>query len=541
MDIVEKNKERNVFVVVGLVFLGFLSLFLKYDFVENLGQITYFYDDAYIHLGVAENFYNNGVPSSDGMSPSNGSSSPFWLLILTFANSIFNKEQMVMVPLGINILTSLGLVFFSIKTLFKLEVVTTFFGGIIAGLTILALVPVLPLTMVGMEHGMQSFLALAFLYYSNEYLQNMENKKTLYIMVVLGALISLTRYEMSLLVVIVAMFLIFKNKRFAGIKEPVVLLVLSATPVILYGFYMQYLGLSFFPDSVVAKGSSGDNMIGVILDTRPEAQLKKMPIIFMLILPYFAHIFTLLMQLRFKISKLFHPRTFLWATSAGVMALFQISFSMPTPVRYDAYLMAIGLIPLIDVTVLIFKRKICTSYIPGAIVLSLVFSLFMISKLALGHVMMIYGSQNIHDQQRETARFVKDFAQAKKVAINDLGMISYYTDSEIYDLEGLGTHEVALMKKNGTFSPSSISNKIETNGTDWVIIYDDWYKDGKYIPDTCIKIGTTILKMNLICGSDKVAFYYCGDDMIKAKEEFSLFSIGLSERTKDRAYAEISR
>jgi len=544
---IKELTNKDVFFSKCIVFTLFfvvLFLFLFNNYNTNLGVLTYFYDDAYIHLAIAENFATYGIPSSDGVSPSNGSSSPLWLMFLTSMFLLFDKETVTMIPMFVNVLTAIGLIYFFIKTIVDLKVVRSIDGIVIASVIYIALIPLFPLIQVGMEHGLQSLTAISFLYYSNKWIENRDNKdykKVLF----LAALLPLIRYEMSLLVFIVAVYGYVKSGKIEGsifiknkdISSSILILVIGATPVILYGVYMMSLGLSFFPDSVVAKGSSGDNMFGVIMDMRPESQAKKIPIIMMMILPYVSHIVIMMASLRLKVYKIATPKTMLWSISAGTMALFQMYFSMPTPVRYDAYLMAIGVIPLIEVTILIFKKKVCTSYIPGSIMLSSIFGILFVSKLALGHVMMIFGVNNIHDQQGQNALFIRDFAKAKKIVINDLGMVSYYTKTEIFDLEGLGTHEVALMKKNGTFSPEAISKKIETNGTDWVMIYDDWYKDGKYIPDSCIRIGKAVLRVNLICGSDEVAFYYCGKNTKKAKQNFLNFSKTFKKNTEDRAYA----
>lgn len=549
------NFNTTAFGILSLGFLVALSFFLVNNYQTNLGKITYFFDDAYIHLAIAENFAIHGIPSSDGISPSNGSSSPLWLLMLTFLFNIFSKDQMELLPLIINTLTSIGILFYIVKTLSKLEVFTTTAGIIMAGVVAIAIIPLVPLTMVGMEHGLQTLIALAFIFHSNEYLEKRNQEKHFKVMIILGMLLPMVRYEMSLLVFIVVVYSLVKFGKM-HFKKSIFLLVISATPVVLYGLYMLHMGLSFFPDSVIAKGSSGDNMLGIILDDRPSAQAKKIPIILMLVLPYIAHILIFLAM--FRISRLkevvesrggdsdtqarsqfLKPKTMLWAIIAGTMALFQIMLSMPTPVRYDGYLMAIGSIPLLELIALIFKRKVCTSYIPGTIFLSSVFALFLISKLALGHTMMIFGVNNIHDQQRQTALFISDYAKAKKVAINDLGMVSFYTNAEIYDLEGLGTHEVALMKKNKTFSPEAIVEKISNNGTDWIIIYDEWYADGNYIPKQCSKVGETKIKMNLICGSDVVSFYYCGEDLGKAKSDFQEFGKNLGKRTQNRTTSEL--
>lgn len=533
----KKALSHKEFIVVYTVFVSVLMLFLNNNYVSNLGETTYLFDDAYIHLAIAENFSIHGIPSSDGVSPSNGSSSPLWLMYLTLLFTFLSKEVMTFIPLITNIASATILIIYIIKTFKSLNIFETPAGTITATLSAVFIIPLIPLTFVGMEHGLQALLALMFLYHSNEYIEKRDQNSNFKFMIAIGMLLPLLRYEMSLLVFIVTIYSLIKLGKDHFWKS-FFLLSISAVPVILYGLYMVYLGLSFFPDSVMAKGFSGDNMIGIIFDDRPASQDRKMPIIFMLVLPYMVHILTMLIMLRLKFMKkeFSTPKTMLWGIAAGTMAIFQISFSMPTPVRYDGYLMAMGAVPLMEVVVLIFKRKRCTSYIPGALLLSGVFSLFLVSKLALGHTMMFFGVNNIHDQQRQTALFISDYAKAKKIAINDLGMVSFYTTAEIYDLEGLGTHEVALMKKNNTFSPEAIVEKISNNGTDWMIIYDEWYNDGNYIPSKCSIIGQTRIDMNLICGSDLVSFYYCGENISGAINLFDEFGADLEARTNGRAH-----
>lgn len=206
------------------------------------------------------------------------------------------------------------------------------------------------------------------------------------------------------------------------------------------------------------------------------------------------------------------------------MSIFQLLFSGLCPIRYEAYLVPLLVIMLFDL-LFFSKSNIIKVGISGLLFI------MVISKVIFPLITGYYGTINIYDQQILNSDFVNT-NKIKTVALNDLGTISFFTNAKIIDLEGLGTHSIAKMKENGTYTSKKVRKEIIDNNTDWMIIYDSWYKNENIIPPKCIKIGKTIMKNNYICGSNEVDYYYCGNNTKKAKMEFDNFKTFVNKKSK---------
>jgi hypothetical protein len=112
---------------------------------------------------------------------------------------------------------------------------------------------------------------------------------------------------------------------------------------------------------------------------------------------------------------------------------------------------------------------------------------------------------NIHEQQYQIARFASGFMQGQSIAANDIGAVSYYSESEIVDLWGLGSIEVARSRRNGTWNSTFIDSLVRSRKVGLIIIYDSWFVEK--IPQQWIKLATWKIQNNVICGDDTVSFY----------------------------------
>lgn len=483
-----------------------LGIFL-FEEIGKFGSFNYLLDDAYIHLAFAKNLASLGIPSADSYSLSNPSSSPLWsMLLATFYKCNIIKSYFEYVPLFLNIVFSLLAIYqFNIlsKNIFKK--INILFLNITNVFFVLS-VPLVTLTLMGMEHVLQLFLAL---YLLNIVLK--ENKNILKLTIV-SSLLVLVRYEMSLFLIFTFAFyiLLIDRKKETLIKYTKVL-IMASIPIIIYGLIMKFhYNLSFFPDSVISKLNGHSTIMDMLFNFNKEENKNEFSMLFFYTFTYFSLLLISILTIFIEKNK-----KIIFISLIGlVMTLFQLFFSSLVPIRYEAYLIPILIILVFNF--LLFKKSIvikmlAISYIILIIIIKIVFLMFV----------TYYGIGNIHDQQIKNANFIER-NKIKSVALNDLGAVSYFTNSKIIDLEGLGTHKIAILKEKNKLNGKALKNVIIKNNVEWIIIYDKWYLNEDIIPNKCVKIGFSKLKNNYICGDARVDYYYCANHIKKAQKMFKV-------------------
>jgi hypothetical protein len=121
--------------------------------------------------------------------------------------------------------------------------------------------------------------------------------------------------------------------------------------------------------------------------------------------------------------------------------------------------------------------------------------------------------------------FLARFYQDKPIAANDIGAINYLADIRTVDLVGLGTLEVASMKRRGNYNTQQIYELAKQKGVSIAIVYDSWYNKLGGLPPQWIIVGEWKIFNNVVCGSDTVSFYAVDpleiDNLIKKFKAFS--------------------
>lgn len=527
------NKEKYISIIIFLATTFFLYSLISKD----VGNFIYFWDDPYIHMAVAESLVKNGFPSADGYSISMASSSPLWTLILASFYWIMDKtntiNEFILVPFALN-------VFFGILTLFVASKIKTEKIKFSSYIVLLA-APLPIVVFVGMEHMLQIFLTSMLIYLSLEYI-NTKNSKIIKYFIITSMVAAFTRYELFVFANVLLIFTLINDIH--NIKDKINILIdkknvilkmiiASFIPILITGIYLKSQGLFFLPDSVVAKSISGGE--GVVKNIQHNLaiyfNIKSiiLPLLFPIISAYFAFFLEYLKKQDLKTAPI--------AYALGFMALFHILFAGPAFLRYDAYISAFSLIPILEYVLLSKEKAACKL---GAMFLSffmIVAGTLILTRDILGTYGVLIGSKNIHDQQIQSARFVNIVNQEKTntIALNDLGAVAFFTNSKIIDMVGLGTHEIAVLIKNGGTSGDDLKKEIIKNNVDWAIYYPNWFeKEQSSIREVCKPIGELQLKRNFICGGNKVVYDYCGNDLNQAKLDFKKFTSDVKRSTNNR-------
>lgn len=106
------------------------------------------------------------------------------------------------------------------------------------------------------------------------------------------------------------------------------------------------------------------------------------------------------------------------------------------------------------------------------------------------------------------AQFCKSYAGDMTIALNDIGMVNYYTENKIFDLLGLSDIDVAKHRLNRTYSTSVIESLGIKENVKLVMCYGGWFDEYGGLPVSWKKIaGWTMTDPNLYLGNSTVDIY----------------------------------
>ncbi|MCA9729354.1 MAG: hypothetical protein KC729_16820, partial [Candidatus Eisenbacteria bacterium] len=177
--------------------------------------------------------------------------------------------------------------------------------------------------------------------------------------------------------------------------------------------------------------------------------------------------------------------------------------------RYEAYLIAIGtLVVLQGATRLLRELGSHRPGLPGrvgilaaSLVLAACLGCPLTTRSIESYRESPLAAQCIYDQPVRLASFLGRYYDGRKVAINDIGAVSYYSDVRSTDLVGLGTNEVARQIEAGTFD---FGRYCESEGVEIAIVYPHWYPER---PSTWKSAGNWRLARKGPLGGPIINFY----------------------------------
>jgi hypothetical protein len=427
---------------------------------KTRGELTYSLDDAYIHLTLARTILHGGYGINPGEFAS-PSSSILWPFLLTpFADSSFA----VWIPLAINVVCFVVTV----------QVLYAFIARDMPGASAIVMVMLLTLAfnllslvMMGMEHSLQILLVVVVA------LQALKEKPDPLVLYPAAIALPLVRYEDLAITLTVLAYCFLRGMRRGPVAAVVVIVVLMGG----FSLFIRHLGLDYLPSSVLAKLNVQPHrsMAGVLAGVYDNFHSN-----------FLAMLFNSLLVLFISLTY------FLLPAKARPIALLLI---VPTVVIYafgkhgwnDRY--QIHILVYCFVMLWALARQLPISDfgarfgVPLAIVL-------ICANLDFVHdtVKSPLASKNIHDQQYQLASIVRDFLK-EPVAVNDLGMISYYGNEPVLDLWGLGSIE-ALRARIADPSGAWIGPVMQKKGVEFAFVYEEWFPR---LPASWIKVGTLTL------------------------------------------------
>ncbi|MBB4808077.1 hypothetical protein HNP38_003417 [Chryseobacterium defluvii] len=501
--------KRNLFFLLTLLLFTLCIIVSIGNVVSFAGRYIYPLDDAYIHLSIAKNFALHHVWGITKYEFSSTTSSPFFTLLLAGFIKFFGNYEYW--PIVLNLIAAFFLIV-CVNNIFKTLSNRAY---LLCLNLVIWCMPLFTMVLIGMEHVFHTLFLLLSLFYFKKYSEDHLSKN--FALLLLFAVLSVGfRYESLFFIFFICAYLFFVEKKF---QKSILLGVASLLPVIIYGIISIQNGSYFLPNSLILKGNTSDGGIsGFVIRVLGNGYrgLSLLPLV----------VFLMIFIFKNKRSGLLD---FLKSNNLQIVILLGFTLHLLFAnfgwlVRYEAYLFVLLVYVLKD-----FIEEILNSgkqFLKFAFILLLALPVYlrtwtMFEKQTLA-------SKNIFDQQIQMADFLKKYYNQSKVVANDIGAIAYFTDIRLLDTYGLGTIEIAKIRKNdhGEFNIENpklrnfVYQYSKNNNYDIALVFDNWL----HMPDNFQKTGEWTIKDNYICGGPKVSFYSIKPDeknnLIKNLKEF---------------------
>lgn len=513
-------REHWPFVFSALFLLVLIAVIFEISWLKNKEHFVYSLDDAYIHMAMSKNLALHGVwgVTPDGFTSS--SSSILWTGLLGFLFYIFGLHSGI--PFLLNVTFALLTVFAVYYILKQLSMKNVYIVLVLLGLIILSPLP--PLIFTGLEHVLHICISILFIFFLSLRINN--GNKYFFVIILLGMLLPLVRYEGIVLVIAGSiLLLVFGKNRLL----PFLLFVFGLLPVFVFGLVSISKGWSFFPNSMVLKGGLPDIVsfkdAGTFLYYLAKVFFGRS--VFLIILLSAVLFITGFFFYYYKKEKIkIVKRTgFIMLILLFVnISLYIVFAGSGWSYRYQSFLIALGIFVL---AYFVFENKdwftslnnTVKRYVLGAGVF-IFFMYFMYQA-----VILIWNTpaamNNIYEQQYQMAKFIGNYYEGKTIALNDIGAVNYFNNIKCVDLWGLSNIEVSKEMRNGTYSENYIRNIAQDKSVDIAILYDSWFSEGDttILPKEWVKAGEWKILNNVIAGDDVVSFY-----AVKSSEGINLIS-----------------
>ncbi len=519
------NKISLSGIISAFILMGITLLILK----QTEWHFAYTLDDPYIHLKLAQNILSGhyGINLSEYSAPSSSILWPFLLAPFAFLGSVF--EYM---PLIINVVCALLSVIILDQFFIQLPTLKRTFLSILIMLTC----NVYGIVFTGMEHSLQ-VLCVVFITYCLCYPEVLQQKKIQLIFFLSLFLLPLVRYEgFALSIPILFYTYIHGYKKQALICFIAVMCVVSGFSLFLYTHDLGYL-----PSSVMAKTAffhGTTNYPSVLRVLYNVARNLK----------YFYHIYIIAFGLFLYFLKRNKYLGGVILTSSVLHLLFgQCDWFG----RYEVYQLIFIVMIVLYVLLKIPNQRILLF---SVILILCIFNLsFYILNTPLA-------SSNTYHQQEQMARITQMLDD--KVALNDIGSVSFRSKHEILDIFGLSSiqalkfrlasrgnntdmllNNIGLMysrSKHGIFDIWTFIEELKVKlekaiNNDWIntllkeknikfiMIYDVYFPNR---PNDWIKIATLYLNQQRITTASSYVSFYATDDasvdkMLRVLQEYA--------------------
>lgn len=470
-----------------------LLLLILVTIRSNHAILAYTLDDPYIHLELAKNIFNGnyGINEHEFSSPSSSIIWPFILAPLsTFAWYIYAPLFLNYFFLCLALALMLTHVFNEISsTLIRILVVSLFaFAFNLYGL---------PLT--GMEHSLQALcsIVIAIGLFDDGFRQ--KYVKSFYFFLVLAPLV---RYESLAITVPTILYLLtFRADRRYAILSAVVLFAFIGA----FSLFLFFQSGYFFPSSVMIKQSavSDSNATSLVV--------KLIQNIYSNISKYgwFIAIFGFTLYVTKTNKKL-------TGVYFSIVLLYLLLGKHGWFGRYEVFFVL-----FVAVSIFLLCKENFT-FNTRTLTIGVVLLPFTFGSLVFSTLLSPLASSNIYNQQYLVSQVVKELDQP--VAVNDLGLIAFYSDKPVVDLWGLGSISAMVSRKSK--DRGYVARLMSDNNTNFAIIYKDWF-DKQELENLILTAELTLNEMRITPAESTVTFYANSSaNSLLLREKLKAFNFG---------------
>jgi hypothetical protein len=496
---------------VGLA-IGVLAAIVAVDLAEclraNGGRLIYAQDDPYIHLSIARTLAEHGTwgLTPDTFAPA--SSSPLWTVLLAALWRLGLHTDWL--PFAINLVAAAGVLLVFDRALRRSVPDRIRAVALVATLFV---IPLPLLVFVGMEHTVHIAVVLAFAAWAARGLTSRADSSSWASGCLLAFLSSGFRYEGLFVVAVVG--LMFAWQRRWGIAAA--LLVAAAIPIAVYGAYAVAHGGLPLPNSILMKSGaarfgSASAVSKVLGDWVNLLLLYQRPDVAVLAVAVLAGI---ALGVRSDSETRSEP-VVLAVIFVAVLAQHQWLVKLEWFYRYSAYLVALGALALTRAAPIVLpvfdglmarrgRRRTVPAY--AAIACLIVLTLPLARRAAEALVVTVRATHEVYLQQYQMARFFGEYYSGGRIALNDIGAVSWLAPVRIVDLVGLASNDVARARRRGEVNPGFFEDLVRRHEVAAIAVYDTYLEGQGGVPTTWHKAGEWLSIPNVAVSESRVSFY----------------------------------
>ena len=459
---------------------------------DTHGHFAYPLDDAYIHMAIARTLAEHGVWGIDRSTFVSASSSPLWTLLLAIWFKLGGGQ---IGPLVINMPFAFGTLVVSDHFL-KSHAASERARCLTS--VALALVTPLPLlTLMGMEHSLQTLVFILFLVCASDYFETKE--KWLPTLGLLG-LLTAVRPEGLFAAAIFGMILLVRRSVLQGMIAGLVALA----PLSLFAAYSWWHGAYPIPNSILLKAGlaqpAAETLFHPLLEALPKALGTGLIAVGMIVA---------IARLRLG------PRDSGWHFAVlwlGTALLHLLLAPFGWLFRYEAYLVASGIV-LIGANgrlILEVHERLKAKRVLRAVT-------YIVMALGIGETLSraaganLVGALAIRDRYYEnvqSAEFVKRYYDDDGVMVNDIGAFAFFTNAKVLDLFGLGSNEpIRFQRSEDGYDYRDVQRWAEESDPKIAIIKVEWLYMRALVPPDWKPVVTWHLPRNVIFADDRLTFF----------------------------------
>lgn len=493
----------GAFAAAAAALLALVAGLVWQDVRHNDGTLVYALDDAYIHLAVGRNLAAHGSWGTHPGEFAPVTSSLIWPLLLAGVFALAGPVDAA--PLALALASALGLLAAGRWLLARSGMPARFH---LPCLLLLVLATPMPtLVLAGMEHLLHAALTLllaglaAARLASPAGLDRHRLAASGWDLGGIAALAVATRYETCFLAGLIALALAWRRRW----RQALAVAAGAAVPVAAFGVVSTAHGGLFLPSPLLLKSAAAAGPHGFspgLLLAGWYARVAYTPELLVLLLaslPLAARSFRERRGREAALGGLF----------AGTLALHALLASVGWLFRYEAYLVALGVLAVLPPATRWLGEELAGDAPPARRWLAAVALAPALLPLAVraGQALArtVPATHNIYCQHLQVARFVRQHLEGRTVALNDIGAVSYLTGARVVDVFGLADVEVAMTRLAGTYDTAWLGRHAAARGVDVAIVYAGSL--GGEAPPGWRRVGAWRLERNVVCGDDTVLFY----------------------------------